>query len=38
MRRAALIVFGIGAIFLVPSLVFLYAIFKSDQPGATDAG
>jgi cytochrome d ubiquinol oxidase subunit II len=36
MMRAALIVFGIGAIFLIPSLVFLYAVFKSDQPGAAE--
>ena len=38
MMRAALIVFGIGAIFLIPSLWFLYSVFKSDLPGAIDVG
>jgi cytochrome d ubiquinol oxidase subunit II len=33
--RATLIVFGIGAIFLVPSLWFLYSIFKGQLPGAS---
>jgi cytochrome d ubiquinol oxidase subunit II len=37
MMRAALIVFGIGAVFLIPSLWFLYAVFKRDLPGASDA-
>ena len=31
--RATLIVFGIGAIFLIPSLWFLYAVFKGQLPG-----
>ena len=34
MMRAALIVFGIGALFLIPSLWFLYRVFKADLPGA----
>jgi hypothetical protein len=28
--------FGIGGIFLIPSSVFLYAVFKSDQPSAAE--
>ena len=38
MLRATLIVFGIGAIFLIPSLWFLFSVFKADLPGAVDAG
>jgi cytochrome d ubiquinol oxidase subunit II len=38
MMRAALITFAIGAIFLVPSLWFLYTVFKGDLPGETAAG
>jgi cytochrome d ubiquinol oxidase subunit II len=37
MMRAALVVFGIGALFLIPSLWFLYSVFKADLPGAVDA-
>jgi hypothetical protein len=33
----SLIVFGIGALFLLPSLWFLYTVFKADLPGAVDA-
>src|SRR3954465_14231978 len=33
--RAPLIVFGIGAIFLIPSLWLLYSVFKGQLPGAT---
>jgi cytochrome d ubiquinol oxidase subunit II len=36
MMRAALIVFAIGALFLIPSLWFLYRVFKADLPGAVD--
>jgi cytochrome bd ubiquinol oxidase subunit II len=36
MMRAALVVFGIGALFLVPSLWFLYRVFKADLPGAVE--
>ena len=38
MMRAALVVFGIGALFLLPSLWFLYKVFKAELPGAVDAG
>jgi cytochrome d ubiquinol oxidase subunit II len=38
MMRAALIVFAIGAMFLVPSLWFLFTVFKADLPGAVDVG
>jgi cytochrome d ubiquinol oxidase subunit II len=34
-QRATLIVFGIGAIFLIPSLWFLYSVFKGQQPDAS---
>lgn len=33
MQRAALIVFGLGALFLIPSLWLLFRVFKSDLPG-----
>jgi cytochrome d ubiquinol oxidase subunit II len=36
MMRAALVVFGIGALFLIPSLWFLFSVFKADLPGAVD--
>ncbi len=36
MMRAALVVFGIGALFLIPSLWFLFRVFKADLPGAVD--
>ncbi len=36
MMRAALIVFGLGAIFLLPSLWFLFRVFKADLPGAAE--
>jgi cytochrome d ubiquinol oxidase subunit II len=36
MMRAALVVFGIGALFLIPSLWFLYRVFKGDLPGAVE--
>lgn len=36
MMRAALVVFGLGALFLLPSLWFLYRVFKADLPGAVD--
>ena len=36
MMRAALIVFGLGALFLVPSLWFLFTVFKADLPGVTE--
>ena len=32
MMRAALIVFTIGALFLIPSLWFLFAVFKGELP------
>ena len=38
MMRAALIVFGIGALFLVPSLWFLFRVFKADLPGEVESG
>ena len=40
MMRAALVVFGIGALFLIPSLWVLFKVFKADLPGAVevDAG
>jgi cytochrome d ubiquinol oxidase subunit II len=38
MMRAALIVFGIGALVLLPSLWFLFTVFKADLPGAVDVG
>ena len=38
MMRAALIVFGIGAIFLIPSLWLLYSVFKRGLPGAAEPG
>lgn len=38
MMRAALIVFGLGALFLLPSLWFLYRVFKADLPGAVEVG
>jgi hypothetical protein len=38
MMRAALVVFGIGALFLIPSLWFLFKVFKADLPGAVDVG
>ena len=38
MMRAALIVFGIGALFLIPSLWLLFTVFKADLPGAVDVG
>jgi cytochrome d ubiquinol oxidase subunit II len=31
--RATLIIFSIGAIFLIPSLWFLYSVFKGQLPG-----
>ncbi|MFN8591057.1 MAG: cytochrome d ubiquinol oxidase subunit II [Thermomicrobiales bacterium] len=34
MQRAALIVFGLGAVLLIPSLWLLYRVFKRDLPGA----
>jgi cytochrome bd ubiquinol oxidase subunit II len=34
--RAALIVFAIGALFLIPSLWYLYSVFKGQLPGAAD--
>jgi cytochrome d ubiquinol oxidase subunit II len=36
MMRAALVVLGIGALFLTPSLWLLYRVFKADLPGAVD--
>ncbi|MCC2626639.1 MAG: hypothetical protein K0S14_289, partial [Thermomicrobiales bacterium] len=33
-----LVVFGIGALFLIPSLWFLFTVFKADLPGAVDVG
>jgi cytochrome d ubiquinol oxidase subunit II len=36
MMRAALLVFGIGALFLLPSLRYLFTVFKGDLPGAVD--
>ena len=36
MMRAALVTFGIGALFLIPSLWFLYRVFKADLPGAVE--
>ena len=36
MMRAALVVFAIGALFLIPSLVFLFSVFKANLPGAVD--
>lgn len=36
MMRAALVVFGIGAFFLLPSLWLLFRVFKGDLPGAVD--
>lgn len=36
MQRAALIVFAVGALFLIPSLWFLYRVFKTDLPGAVE--
>jgi cytochrome d ubiquinol oxidase subunit II len=36
MMRAALVVFGIGALFLIPSLWVLFKVFKADLPGAVD--
>jgi cytochrome d ubiquinol oxidase subunit II len=38
MMRAALVVFGIGALFLIPSLWFLFSVFKADLPGAAEVG
>ena len=38
MMRAALVVFGIGALFLLPSLWFLYRVFKAELPGAVNVG
>ena len=38
MMRAALVTFGIGAFFLLPSLWFLYRVFKAELPGAVDVG
>ncbi|MGH2617875.1 MAG: cytochrome d ubiquinol oxidase subunit II [Thermomicrobiales bacterium] len=38
MLRAALVVFGIGALFLLPSLWFLYRVFKAELPGAVAVG
>lgn len=32
--RATLIIFGIGSVFLIPSLWFLYSVFKGQLPGA----
>jgi cytochrome bd ubiquinol oxidase subunit II len=36
MMRAALVVFGIGALFLLPSLWYLFRVFKADLPGAVE--
>jgi cytochrome d ubiquinol oxidase subunit II len=36
MMRAALVVLGIGALFLLPSLWFLFRVFKAELPGAVD--
>ena len=33
-----LVVFGIGALFLIPSLWFLFTVFKADLLGAVDVG
>jgi cytochrome d ubiquinol oxidase subunit II len=38
MMRAALIVFFVGALFLAPSLWFLYRVFKADLPGEVESG
>lgn len=38
MMRAALIVFGIGALFLLPSLWLLFRVFKADLPGVAEVG
>ena len=38
MMRAALVVFAIGALFLIPSLGLLYTVFKGRLPGADDGG
>jgi cytochrome d ubiquinol oxidase subunit II len=36
MMRAALIVFGIGALFLLPSLWLLFTVFKANLPGVAE--
>lgn len=36
MMRAALVVFGLGALFLLPSLWFLFRVFKADLPGVVE--
>jgi cytochrome d ubiquinol oxidase subunit II len=38
LMRAALIVFIVGALFLAPSLWFLYRVFKADLPGEVESG
>lgn len=38
MMRASLVVFGLGALVLLPSLWFLFHVFKADLPGAVDVG
>jgi cytochrome bd ubiquinol oxidase subunit II len=37
MMRVTLIVYGVGAIFLIPSLFLLFALFKGSNPAATGA-
>jgi cytochrome d ubiquinol oxidase subunit II len=36
MLRAALVVFGLGALVLIPSLWFLFRVFKADLPGVVE--
>jgi cytochrome d ubiquinol oxidase subunit II len=38
MMRAALIVFGLGALFLLPTHWFLFRVFKAGLPGAVEVG
>jgi cytochrome d ubiquinol oxidase subunit II len=38
MMRASLVVFGLGALVLLPSLWFLFHVFKADLPGVVEVG